>query len=58
MIYIRKAAAGLDCAHREEDHQQGVANGLQPVVDAHDYGPDSAALELLRPSGERGPDLS
>ena len=57
VIRIREATAGLDHAHHKENYQQGVTNSLQPVVDAHDYGPDPAALELLRPGGEQGPDL-
>ena len=55
MIYFRKAAAGLDHAHHEEDHQQGVADGLEAVVDIENDGPDPAALEFFRAGREQGP---
>ena len=57
ILYLRKAGAGLDDAHNEEQHQQGAADGLERAVDALNDRPDSAALELLRGGTEELPDL-
>ncbi len=57
MIYVRKAAAGLDDPHHEEQHQQGAADGLERPVDAHDHIPDSTALEVFRGGADERPDL-
>ena len=56
-FYIRKAGAGLDDAHDEEQHQQSAADGLERAVDTLDDRPDSAALEFLRGGTEELPDL-
>ncbi len=46
-FYIHKTAAGLDHAHHEEQHQQGVADGLERTVDVRHHVPNCAALEVL-----------
>ena len=56
-LYFREATHGLDHAHHEKQHQQGVAYGLQAAVDADDHGPYSAAPEILRAGGDQRPDL-
>ena len=49
---------GLDNAHDEEQHQQGIANGFQAVVDVQDHIPNTAAFEILRTGADQGPYLS
>ena len=56
-LYFREAAAGLDHAHHEKQHQQSVAYGLQATVDADDHRPYPAAPEVLRAGGDQRPDL-
>ena len=57
VIYFGKAAAGLDNAHHEEQHQKGAADGLERAMDISDHRPDSPALEVLRCGGDQSPDL-
>ena len=58
VIYFREAAAGLDHANDKEQHQQGVADGLEPAVDVHHHIPDRAALEVLGGVRDKLPDLA
>ena len=55
---LHKAAAGLDHAHHKEQHQQGVADGLERAVNVRYHGPDRAALEVLGGLGDKLPDLT
>ena len=57
MIQFRKTAHGFNHAHHKKQNQQGVAHGLQPVVDVDNHGPYPAALEVLRAGGDQRPDL-
>ena len=46
-FYIGKTRTGFYHAYHEEQHQQGVADGLERTVDVRYHVPDRATLEVL-----------
>ena len=56
-LYFGQTSAGANHAHKKEQHQQGVAGGLQHTVDPPNHRPYSAVSEVFRPLGDQDPDL-
>ena len=55
LLQLSKAATGFHDADHEEQHQQGIADGLESAVDIQNDAPDPAALEVLRRHADEGP---
>ena len=54
-LQFGKAAAGFHDANDKEQDQQGVADGLEGVVDIQDDIPNPAALEVFRAGTDESP---
>ena len=57
-FHLRQGATGFHNTDHKEQHQQGIANGLQGPVNAGHHIPKGAALEAGGGLGNELPDLT